>query len=127
MTNRIIIADDMEIVRKPIIRTINHICKNLGKVVEIDEISNGNYLVEKVEKNNYNFIITDFDYGLCGFDGIQAIEMIRKFNATVPIYMFSGSGVKNEAMKAGATDYFDKGDFDEFNKGIEKVIKTYLI
>lgn len=61
--------------------------------------------------------------------GLFAIARIREFNAKVPICMISGDKadeVMPEAMKAGATDYIDKGDYEHFTERLKEVVKRYL-
>jgi CheY-like chemotaxis protein len=75
----------------------------------VDEALTGEELVEKVRKGKYDVIFTDNEM-VPGMDGIRAIENIRTFDKSTPIYMVSGSSMEKEALKAGASGYIDKGE-----------------
>lgn len=72
-------------------------------------------------------IFTDND--MPSMSGLVAIARIREFNPSVPICMMSGDNageVMPEAMKAGATDYIDKGDYEHFTEKLREVVRKYL-
>ena len=71
---RIIIADDSETFRKLLVGVIRKISEDL----EIDEVSDGIDLIQKVKENNYDLAITDNT--MIKMDGLVAIERIRLFD-----------------------------------------------
>ena len=118
----IIIAEDDDKVRETYIRAIRHFSKT-----EVEGVSNGRDLVEKVKERDYDLIFTDNDMPL--MSGLFAITQIRGFNSKVPICMVSGDKIEetmSEAMKIGATDYIDKGDYNNFTANLKNVIGKYF-
>ncbi|HLC87383.1 MAG TPA: response regulator [Candidatus Nanoarchaeia archaeon] len=112
----IIIAENIEILR-------NHLVKGLYKKfneLRIDEVWDGKELVDKIKSEDYGLIITD--YHMPQKDGLEAILEIRKFNQQVSILMISGSGIKDEAINNGATEYLSKPFTPtEFLETVEKL------
>lgn len=98
---KIIIADDQEDVREPYARFIRKLYDT-----EVDEVSNGGDLVDRVRYGGYSLILTDNKMPV--MDGLGAVREIRKFDPTTPIYMLSSSQVDDLALELGVTGYIDK-------------------
>ncbi|MBN2454382.1 response regulator transcription factor [Candidatus Woesearchaeota archaeon] len=98
---RVIIADDHEIVRNALVRLIND-----RYTEEVETVDDGEPLVEKVREGNYSVVITD--ERMKEMSGLDAIFEIRKFNTEVPIIMVSNSDIAGVAMSSGATEYLEK-------------------
>ena len=118
---RIIIADDDESVRKILVGYIKNFLKN----AEIDEVDDGLPLVEKIEKNHYDLVITD--NSMKKMDGLEATRIIRKFNSKIPIYMMSGDeNKKDEALIIWRRQKTKEQWTPEFReKRINSYTKTY--
>ena len=120
---RIMIADDSKAQRILYKRAIENF--NLPDDVEFDEVATGDELVEKVNAENYDFIIADYNMPP-GITGFEAIGRIRGKDVDTPIYLISdldekmGEGL---AHYAGATGYISK---DNFKNVLEEKIKLHL-
>lgn len=90
-----------------------------GLVLEILESSDTDFEViqgssfEELERllrtGGFDVVLTDFN--ILGFDGLDVIDMVRKFDRHVPIIVVTGTGsetVAIEALKRGAADYVVK-------------------
>ena len=122
----VIIADDDEKVRETYARAVKHFS---GGQAEVEEVGDGATLVEKMRERerDYDLIFTDND--MPRMSGLVAIARIREFNPNVPICMISGDEAEEvmpEAMRIGATDYIDKGDYEHFTEKLREVVKKYL-
>lgn len=126
MPKKIIIAEDNEDARETYTD-----CIKLFLKVDIDGVPNGEELVERVKVGGYDLVITDNDMG-GGINGLEAIERIRQFYKTIPIFMFSSDSakyrdLKSLALKSGATGYVDKGAAAFDIRVFIDEIKPYLL
>lgn len=98
---RIIIADDDGFVRRAT-------CLNIRAYYPggIDEVEDGDKLVDAVKTGDYTAVFTDYAMGR--MDGIEATRAIRGFNRDIPIFMLSGSPIEQEALEAGVTRFLPK-------------------
>jgi CheY-like chemotaxis protein len=118
MKNKKIICADDDIDNRRYYARI--IFKKYG--LKIDEASNGQELVDEVQKNSYDLIITD--YQMPFLDGLEAITEIRKLDGDIPIIMISGKqSIEASALEAGANAFYEKPVYDsKLCDGIEKLI-----
>ena len=117
---RIIIADDSETFRKLLVGVIRKISEDL----EIDEVSDGIDLIQKVKENNYDLAITDNT--MIKMDGLVAIERIRLFDKELPIYVVSGAFyIEKKVLEAGATGFIDKYNIDKLEHKLRNVISPH--
>jgi len=125
MTKRVIVADDDKDTRYAIVTSIESVLDG----VEIDEVSSGEELVEKVLQGLYDFGFTDNKmHVMTGAEAIRAIreagiKTVQNPNKDIPLVMISGDRQRAEAMKAGATDYIEKG---KVYAEIERVLLEHL-
>jgi len=102
-TKRVIVADDKEEIRSILVRIIMGYRPN----IEIDQVSDGEDLVNKIRENGYCVVFTD--NSMLKVNGIEAIRQIRGFNKEIPIYMMSGDFlVEHDALASGANGYIAK-------------------
>jgi len=117
---KVLVADDLEAVRKSLARLLR------SYSVDIDFAVNSNDAIMKVCNNDYVLIIMDNDMNDGRRNsGIYAIEEIRKLRPNVPIIMFSGDAffdVAAEAMSKGANKFISKNDVAV----LAAAIKEYL-
>lgn len=116
---RIAIADDHEIFRKEL-KTL------LSRQTEIEfvgEACNGRELLEIVEKNKPDVILTDIV--MPEMNGIEAVKRIsRKFPVTkiIALSMFNNDSFICESLEAGALGYLMKdAELDEILDAIQSV------
>ncbi len=122
MSKKIIIAEDDEYLRKSYVDCL----KLLKSDLEIEAVSNGEELLERMKNSKYDLVMTDNDLGR-GINGFEVITKIREFNKTIPILMISGTeGLEKWALEYGATKYIVKGNIS-LGKLKKEIIDSYLI
>jgi len=120
MKKKIIIADDSEGFRRLLVGIVQKISKD----IEIDEVSDGTDLIQKVKENDYDAVITDNT--MIKMDGLAAIERIRLFNKELPIYMVSGDFlIEKRALEKGATGFIDKFNIEKLQDKLSDVMETH--
>jgi len=97
---RVVIADDELDYRELLTRRL---CSILGEV-EIDEVTDGEALIERVTADEYAFALTDNDMPP-GMSGLDALPRIKD---RLPVIMVAGSDVEAQALEAGAVAYISK-------------------
>jgi len=118
---RILIADDHEIVRK-----------GLGKVlaetlqpVNVDEARNGQEVVSKVLKSEYDLVVLDLK--MPGKSGLDVLKEIKQHRPKLPVLILSMHPEEQfaiRAIRAGAAGYLTKESAgDELVLAIRKAIK----
>lgn len=117
---KIIIADDHFVVRDGIKRILES-DKNFAVV---DEAFDGNELIEKVNKSNFDLVITDIS--MPNLDGFSAVKAIKKFKPDLKIILLtmhtSDIDVYN-AVKIGINGMISKETIKkEMLEAINKVI-----
>ena len=116
---KIIIADDHYMVRRGIFRILQDGFPDAA----IDQVEDGKKLVEKVQLDLYDIIVTDLS--MPELNGLQAIQEIRKFSL-VPIIVLSmhtESTFANFAQSIGAQAFITK---DSASEELVKTIRTLL-
>ena len=134
MVEKVIIADDDPYIRGDYIKRI----QNWTKDVSFIEVGDGASLVNKVRDESsqigkshggINLILTDYRMPMShrdeGVNGLQAIELIRRFDKSTPIVMLTDSNVANEALEAGANRYIDRRSRN-FLIELREVVLQYL-
>lgn len=100
---KILVAEDNEVNGRFVIK----ILKSL--VTEVELVTNGIEVLEKMETKNYDIIFMDIQ--MPEMDGIEATKNIRKTNRDVFIIAltaFAGEGDREAAIFAGMNDYIIK-------------------
>ncbi len=81
-------------------------------------------LIQEVQSSEPDLVLSDFS--LPSFDGMEALEIVRKFHPHVPFLFVSGwlgEDAAIEALKQGATDYISKNKITKLNYSIERALK----
>jgi len=76
---------------------------------QIDTASSVEEAMRKVEKEDYDAIVSDFQ--MPGKDGLEFLRELRQSGNSVPFVIFTGKGREEVAIKAlnlGADQYFSK-------------------
>lgn len=103
---KVLVVDDEDIVRKGLKKIISNM--NL-KISKIDEARDGKEALDIFHSNRPNIIITDIK--MPNIDGLELVEIIRKFDKNIKFIILSGYGEFSYAQKAiqyGVTDYLLK-------------------
>lgn len=105
VNRRIIIAED----EKPLAMAIQMKLKKEG--LEADVVSNGEELLEHLEKNHYDLIVTDLV--MPKLDGFKVLEECQRKGITTPIIVTSNLSQDEDRKKAltlGAREYLVKSN-----------------
>ena len=77
--------------------------------VDVDTAHSGEEALSRMARAGYDLIIADLR--MPGFSGLELIKGVRYLDDEVPIILMTGygsSGLREEAVKLGATSYVDK-------------------
>src|SRR5215212_1560108 len=102
---RFLIADDHAIVRKG----IRQILRDEFPNVIIDEVANGNDLLENVRIQKYDVIILDIS--MPGRNGLEILKQLKSQDNTTPVLILSMHPEDQYAirvLKAGASGFLSK-------------------
>lgn len=102
---RIVFADDLPINRDLFERQIN----NLSANIDVYMVTNGEELVDAVNQNKFDVIVTDIQ--MPGMDGVEATKLIRKSDLNIKIIGLSAGVLKKDILRykeAGMNDYVVK-------------------
>ncbi len=119
-TTKVVIADDHEIFRDG----FKMILGKMDNCILIGEASNGRELLELVDRENPDLVITDIK--MPGMDGIEATRKIREkwpLMGVIALSMFNEDELILEMLEAGANGYLLKNaDKVEIIEAIEAVV-----
>jgi DNA-binding NarL/FixJ family response regulator len=117
---KILIADDHAIVRRGLIQLV----ESIPKVKEIDEAEDGNEVLEKCTKNNYDLIILDIS--MPNKNGLDTLKEIIHRNPKTRVLILSVYAEEQYALRSfnsGASGYITKNTAPtELMKAIELVL-----
>ena len=103
---KFLVVDDFSTMR----RIIRNLLKNIG-YMNVDEAEDGNSALLKLRRENFDFIITDWN--MAGMDGLQLIKEVRMDEklSKLPVLMVTAEAQKENivaAARAGASGYIVK-------------------
>ncbi len=102
---KILIADDHTIVREG----LKQILAEISDVVTTDEASNGQEVLQKVWKNNYDMLLLDISMpGRSGLDILKQLKSDKPSLKTLILSMHPEEQYAVRAFKAGASGYLTK-------------------
>ncbi len=81
-------------------------------------------LIDALQARSWQLVLSD--YRLPGFDGMRALELVRKHDTEVPVIMISGTMGEELAvatMKAGAHDYVMKDALARLTPAVERELR----
>ena len=102
---KILLADDHSFIRLGLIQ----ILKDEYPAVEIQEVGDGESLVNEVMKNDWDLVISDLD--MPGRSGLEALEQIKLIRPGLPVLIlsiFTDDLYAVRVLKAGASGYLNK-------------------
>ncbi|MDQ6480631.1 response regulator [Dyadobacter sp. LHD-138] len=118
--NKILIADDHVLVRLGMELLVKEV---LGSACAIDFASDGSELSEKLEKNEYQILISDLN--MPGITGLEMVANALKLQNTLRILLVSVNPelmFAHRYLKAGVFGYIQKGNsHEELKKAIYEI------
>ncbi|MFB0519205.1 MAG: response regulator [Acidobacteriota bacterium] len=116
---KILIADDHAIVREG----LKQIIQETSDIVVADEASNGQEVLEKVWKNDYDVVLLDIS--MPGRSGLDILKQLKSQKPELPVLILTVHPEEQYAvrvLRAGASGYLTKESApDELIKAIRKV------
>lgn len=118
---RIFIADDHAVVREG----LKHILSEMPDVLIAGEAGNGQEVLKKVGRNEYDLILLDI--AMPGRDGLEILKDLKLQKPKLPVLilsMFPEEQYALRALKSGASGYLTKDSIpDELIKAVRKILK----
>jgi two-component system, NarL family, invasion response regulator UvrY len=117
---KILIADDHAIVRKGLVQ----ILADSPDAIVVDEASDGNEALAKVDGGNFDLVLLDIS--MPGRGGLDVLKELKSRNPGLPVLILSMHPEEQYAVRAlrsGASGYLTKGSAaDELLSAIRKVL-----
>ena len=108
--HKILIVDDHPLVR----RGLCQILQDAISLSRLDELSNGNEVLEQVAQRNYDMVILDIS--LPGKDGLEVLKDLHYYHPDLPVLILSiqsESQYALRALKLGASGCLNKASAPE--------------
>jgi len=116
---KILIADDHAIFREG----VKHILAEYPDLVVADEANNGQEVLDKIWKNNYDMVLLDIT--MPGMTGLEVLKQLKNDNPKLPVLILSMHPEEQYAirvLRAGASGYLTKESApDELITAIRKI------
>jgi light-regulated signal transduction histidine kinase (bacteriophytochrome) len=101
-----------------------HALKNAGLASESDVVQSAADFVDRLRRNKYDIILAD--YGLPGWNGMEAVTMLRQEDLDIPVVLVSGALGELKAVeciKQGAADYVLKDHLARLPQSVRRAIQ----
>src|SRR5687767_14943882 len=95
-----------------------------GYEPEWERVDTAQAMRDALRDREWDLVISD--YSLPAFGGLEALEMLKASGIDIPFLMVSGVVGEETAvavMRAGAHDFFVKGQLGRFNAAIERELR----
>jgi two-component system invasion response regulator UvrY len=116
---KILIADDHRMFREG----LKHILAEYPDLVVADEANNGQEVLDKIWKNNYDMVLLDIT--MPGMTGLEVLKQLKNDHPKLPVLILSMHPEEQYAirvLKAGASGYLTKESApDELITAIRKI------
>jgi two-component system invasion response regulator UvrY len=116
---KILIADDHRMFREG----LKHILAEYPDLVVADEANNGQEVLDKIWKNNYDMVLLDIT--MPGMTGLEALKQLKNDRPKLPVLILSMHPEEQYAirvLRAGASGYLTKESApDELITAIRKI------
>jgi diguanylate cyclase (GGDEF)-like protein len=91
---------------------------------QIERVASADALREALERPEWDIVICDYD--LPGFDGLAALDQVRKHDAELPFIMVSATideALAGDAMRTGASDYVMKDNLARLLPAVRRELR----
>lgn len=119
---RVLVVDDSDLFRTLVAGELDALYD-----MEVETATRASEALDRLEAGSFDCVVSDYD--MPGADGIELVERLRARGDDVPFILVTAAGseaVASEAVTAGVTDYFPKGEgekqFQILGKRIENVV-----
>ena len=120
---KIIVADDHAVVRKG----LKQILLEISGVKAVEEVDNGPALIERITKENFDFVILDIS--MPGQSGLLTLKEIKDRKPKLPVLILSIHPEEQYALRSlrdGASGYLTKDSApEELVKAIQKILSGH--
>jgi PAS domain S-box-containing protein/putative nucleotidyltransferase with HDIG domain len=117
---RVLIIEDSEDDTQLLLREL----RRSGHEVEFERVETAEALQSALTQKTWDLILSD--YNLPGFDGLQALDLLKASGQDLPFILISGT-IDEEtavaALKAGADDFLVKGKFARLAPAIARELR----
>jgi len=117
----ILIGDDHLLVREG----VEQIIRTLPEIELIDEASDGNELLDKVNDSKYDLVIMDIS--IPGMSGLDVLQRMRHNKNMTNVLLYSFDPQRQHAMFAlqhGASGYLAKNSvYEELTTAVRRILK----
>ena len=89
-----------------------------------DRVASAKAFAEKLDEGHWELIISD--YGMPGFDGLEALSLVRENDPDLPVILLSrgiGEEAAVKAIKAGASDCILTNRLDRLPAAVERELR----
>ena len=118
---RILIVDDHAIFREG----LKQILEDVPDVVVVGDLSRGQEVLEKIDKNDYDLVLLDI--AMPGLNGLETLKLLKRRKSGMRVLilsMYPEEQYAIRAIKAGAAGYITKASAsEELLLAIRKVAK----
>ena len=120
---KIIVADDHAVVRKG----LKQILLEISGVKAVEEVDNGPALIERITKENFDFVILDIS--MPGQSGLLTLKEIKDRKPKLPVLILSIHPEEQYALRSlrdGASGYLTKDSApEELVRAIQKILSGH--
>jgi len=120
---KIIVADDHAVVRKG----LKQILLEISGVKTVEEVDNGPALIERITKENFDFVILDIS--MPGQSGLLTLKEIKDRKPKLPVLILSIHPEEQYALRSlrdGASGYLTKDSApEELVRAIQKILSGH--
>lgn len=124
-TIRILVVDDEDSIRRRCVRLLSR------EGYHVVGVAHSNAALDMIMEEQNRFDILLVDIRMRGMDGIQLLEKVKAFDASVEVIMMTAYAAVDtavKAMKMGAYDYLPKPfDIDELIHVVRNVVEKKLL
>jgi len=117
----ILIGDDHVLIREG----VEQIIRSLPEIELIDEVTDGNELLNKVSKSTYDLVIMDIS--IPGVSGLEVLQKMRHDKNMTNVLLYSFDPKRQHAMFAlrhGASGYLAKESvYMELTTAVRRILK----